>query len=126
MRNIIILISSLLFALTGVPGKVYKVASQDEFKKAADMIMAGDEIIIANGSYSGWELTVNTNGTAAKPVIIRAETPGKVTFSGEVSKPVFLLTGSFTEISDLVFSGCNVLKAQDGNGVLIELCMENP
>jgi len=121
MKNLIVLMSCLLFALTNLAARVYKVTNQDEFKKAADMVMAGDEIVITNGNYSNWELVVNTNGTAGKPVIIRAETPGKVVFSGDVNKPVFQLTGSFTEISGLAFSGCSVFKTGGATGVLIEL-----
>jgi poly(beta-D-mannuronate) lyase len=120
MRNLIVLMSCL-FMLGGVEGKVYKVSNQYEFNKIANVVRGGDEIVIANGNYSGWELAVNTNGTADNPIIIRAETAGRVVFSGDVNKPVFQLTGSFTEILGLAFLGCNVFKAQGGNGVLIEL-----
>ena len=119
MKHLIILVSSLLFAVPGIAGNVYKVTKPEEFKKAADVAILGDEIIIANGNYTNWELVINTNGTSSKPVIIRAETPGKVVFSGDVNKPIFQLTGSYTEISGLTFSGCNVFKAK--NGFLIEL-----
>jgi poly(beta-D-mannuronate) lyase len=120
MKRTLILSCCLLFTLTGM-AKTYKVANADEFRKAAVAATAGDEIIIANGNYSGWAQTVPTNGTAAKPVLIHAETPGKVVFSGEVSKPVFLLTGSYTEISGLTFTACNVQKVKGEMGVLIEL-----
>jgi poly(beta-D-mannuronate) lyase len=121
MKNLIVLMSCLLCSFTSIWAKAYKVTTQDEFKKAAGVVMAGDEIVIANGNYSGWELAVTTNGVAGKPVIIRAETGGKVVFSGDVNKPVFQLKGSYTEISGLVFSGCNIFKGEDGNGFLIEL-----
>jgi poly(beta-D-mannuronate) lyase len=121
MKNLIILISCLLFAFTSEAGKVYKVATQDEFKKAAEVVKAGDEIVIANGNYSGWELVINTNGTAEKNVIIRAEKTGKVVFSGDATKPIFQLTGSYTTISGLTFSGCNVFKVKNETGFLVEL-----
>jgi poly(beta-D-mannuronate) lyase len=121
MKNLIVLMGCLLCTLTYASGKIYKVASPDEFKKAAALVIPGDAIEIANGNYSGWELSANTNGTDGKPVIIRAETRGKVVFSGDVNKPVLQLKGSFIEISGLTFSGCNVFKSQGGNGVLIEL-----
>jgi poly(beta-D-mannuronate) lyase len=121
MKNLLVLMSCLLFTLTSVAGKIYKVANPDEFKKAADAVKAGDEIVIANGNYSNWELTVNTNGTVGKPIIIRAETSGKVVFSGDVNKYIIQLRGSYTEISGLTFSGCNVLKTGGNNGILIEL-----
>ncbi|MES1159229.1 MAG: chondroitinase-B domain-containing protein, partial [Bacteroidota bacterium] len=121
MKSLIGLLCCLLLILTQAVAKKYRVNNQDEFKKAAAVVVAGDEIIITNGPYSGWEVTVNTNGTADKPVLIRAETPGKVVFSGEVTRPLFQLTGSYTEISGLSFSGCTVLKTSQGTGVLIEL-----
>ena len=121
MKILIVVMSCLLCTLSGVSGKVYKVANQDEFKKAAGMANAGDEIVIANGNYSGWEVSVNTYGTADKPIVIRAETAGNVVFTGDVKKPVFQVTGSYTEISGLTFWGCKVFKATGGNGVLVVL-----
>lgn len=85
------------------------------------MVNAGDEIVIANGNYTNWQAVVNTNGVAGKPIIIRAETAGKVFFSGDVNKYIFQLTGSYTEISGLTFTGCNVFKTNGNNGILIEL-----
>jgi len=121
MKKLIMVAGFLLCAFIGAMGKTYKVANQQDFKKAVDMVKAGDEIVIANGTYSNWEAVVNTNGTAGKPIIIRAETSGKVVFSGDVSKYIFQLTGTYTEISGLTFAGCNVFKTGGGNGVLIEL-----
>jgi poly(beta-D-mannuronate) lyase len=121
MKRLTVLIYMLLFLVTATMGKVYQVSNQDEFKKAAALVVAGDEIVIANGNYSGWELTVHTNGASGKPVLIRAETSGKVVFSGEVNKPVFRLTGSYTEISGLSFLACALFKATGGTGILIEL-----
>jgi poly(beta-D-mannuronate) lyase len=101
--------------------KTYKVATADEFNKAAGQVKPGDEIVIVNGNYTSWQLLVNTKGVSGQPVIIRAETPGKVLFSGDVTKPVFLLTGDYTEIAGFTFSACIQLKNEAGNGVLIEL-----
>jgi len=116
MKNLFALTCCLLLTLTGI-AKTYKVANADEFKKAADAATAGDEIVIANGTYTGWEQTISTTATAAKPLIIRAETTGKVIFNGDVSKPVFLLTGGYIQIIGLNFEACTITKG----GVLIEL-----
>lgn len=121
MKNIVALFGFLVLSIANAAGKEFKVTNQDEFKKAVSEAVAGDAIVIANGNYTGWEVVSNTNGLAGKPVVIRAETAGKVTFTGEVNKPVFQLTGSFTEISGIVFSGCNLNKGQGTNGILIEL-----
>ncbi|RZM26623.1 MAG: hypothetical protein EOO88_16330 [Pedobacter sp.] len=119
MKNFFIILHFLVFACIVAKAKVYKVNNVAEFKEAAALVVAGDEIIIANGSYSNWEVTTKIDGKAGKPVVIRAETPGKVVFSGDVNKPVFHLRGSFTEISGLSFEGCHVFKGN--GGVLIEL-----
>jgi poly(beta-D-mannuronate) lyase len=121
MKNLISLLGCLLFIHTSATGKVYKVKSQNEFKKVAELVVPGDEIVIANNQYDNWELIVNTHGTAEKPILIHAETVGKVVFSGELNKPVFQLTGSYTEISGLLFSNCNLFKKEESSGVLIEL-----
>jgi len=121
MKKTIIAIAFAMFTLNCFAAKTYKVVSVDEFKKATALVEPGDEIVIANGNYTGWELSFNTNGTAAKPITIRAETVGKVVFSGDVSKPVFQAKGSYTTIAGFVFDGCVVHKATGGNGVLIEL-----
>lgn len=121
MKKLIVLMCISLYAFSMVRAKEYRVTSESECKKAADLVVPGDEIVIANNNYSPWELTIKANGTPAKPIIIRAETPGKVIYSGDVNKPVFQLAGSFTQISGLTFSACNISKKDGGTGVLIEL-----
>ena len=121
IKSSILFANLILFIVTTASAKVYKVATQDEFNKAAAMAKAGDQIVIANGNYSPWQLVINTNGTASQAILIRAEAAGKVIFSGDVSKPVFQLTGSFTEISGFSFSGCNQVKDNGGSGFIIEL-----
>ncbi|WEK17747.1 MAG: chondroitinase-B domain-containing protein [Candidatus Pedobacter colombiensis] len=121
VKNLIALACCLLCLFTAAEAKVYKVSNPDEFKKAVAVAVPGDEIVIVDGHYSGWELTVPTMGTVGKAIVIKAETAGKVVFSGDVNKPVFQLTGSFTEISGLAFEGCNLFKVPGGTGILIEL-----
>lgn len=120
MKNLMLL-AAVLLSFTTLTAKEYKVANPDEFQKAAAAALAGDEIVIANGNYQNWALTFKTNGTSDKPILIRAETPGEVVFSGTVNKPVFQLNGTFTVISGITFSGCQVFKGKDANGLLIEL-----
>ena len=121
MKSLILLITCLIGLVSVATAKKFLITNTVEFQKAAEMVQAGDEIIIANGSYSGWELSLNSNGTVAKPVIVRAETSGKVIFTGEVNIPVIQVTGSYAEISGLLFTGCKVYKGTGKSGVLIEL-----
>jgi len=99
---------------------VYTIKSEEEFKAILPKVIPGDRIIIANGTYGNWNLTIPTKGTKAKPVLIMAETPGKVIFSGEVSQTLFNFTGEFTTLSGITFNACTLLKAKGATGLLIE------
>ncbi len=114
---------TLLLLLSFLCGSAtdHKVSTPEDFQKALAVVHPGDAIIIANGSYTNWALTVNTRGTAGKPIIIRAESTGKVIFSGVADKPVFRLTGAFTILSGLTFSDCRLLKTKTSSGILVEL-----
>jgi poly(beta-D-mannuronate) lyase len=109
-----------LFALQLSFGNIYKVKTADEFNKAAASAAPGDEIVIANGSYTGWAVAINGNGTADKPIIIRAENAGKAVFTGEVHQTVLRVSGSYINIKGLKFEGCQLLKDK-GGVVLVEL-----
>jgi parallel beta-helix repeat protein len=119
-KNVVVLIG-FLFIIINVSATIYKVSNEDEFNIAAAKAKAGDEIVIKNGTYKPWQLIVNTHGAVDKRILIRAETSGKVVFTGEIRKPVFLLTGSYTEISGMTFSGCIQLKDSNNRAELLEL-----
>ncbi|MFD0765181.1 polysaccharide lyase 6 family protein [Mucilaginibacter lutimaris] len=120
MNKILIALLSLL-AVQLSYGKVYKVKSPEEFKSAAAAVAPGDEIVIANGNYSNWAVTINSNGTADKPIMIRAERKDKVVFSGEVRQSVFHVSGSYIQLKDLKFEDCRLFKGQGKDVVLIQL-----
>lgn len=105
----LILLPIWLLCLTSVTlGKEYKISTPEEFQHAAAAAKPGDEIILANGTYSGWATTVNIQGTTDHPVIIRAESPGKAPMEESASRldrirycsehkvhiPSFVTTGS--------------------------------
>jgi poly(beta-D-mannuronate) lyase len=101
--------------------KNFTVHSQEEFKTVAGQAVAGDVIVIANGTYASWAVTIPTVANAAHPLIIRAETRGKVIFTGDTGQPIFEISGSYTVLQGLTFKGCNVLKTDGKSGVLVEL-----
>ncbi|MCQ6958687.1 polysaccharide lyase 6 family protein [Mucilaginibacter aquariorum] len=120
MKNILFTIGCLCaFQLSF--GKIYKVKTAEEFNKAAVSVLAGDEIVIANGNYSNWATTINCNGTVDKPIIIRAESSVKAMFSGEVRRPVFQITGTYIQIKGLKFEGCQLIKTKGADVVLIQM-----
>jgi poly(beta-D-mannuronate) lyase len=120
MKNILFTIGCLcVFQLSF--GKIYKVKTAEEFNKAAVSVLAGDEIVIANGSYSNWSTVINNNGTVGKPIIIRAESSGKAIFSGEVHQAVFQITGTYIQVKGLKFEGCQLFKSKGADVVLIQM-----
>jgi poly(beta-D-mannuronate) lyase len=120
MKNILFTIGCLcVFQLSF--GKIYKVKTAKEFNKAAVSVLSGDEIVIANGSYSNWSTVINNNGTVDKPIIIRAESSGKAIFSGEVHQAVFQITGTYIQVKGLKFEGCQLFKSKGADVVLIQM-----
>ncbi|WP_276485617.1 polysaccharide lyase 6 family protein [Paraflavitalea pollutisoli] len=110
-----------LFCYSTSFAKKYKVASPEAFNKAAAAAVPGDEIIILNGHYTDWAITINTNGNAGKPIIIKAQTAGKVIFSGRITQSLFKLTGSYTVLSGLQFADCRIAKDKGSSGLLVDV-----
>src|SRR5882757_1784457 len=111
----------LLLSSKATLGRSYLIHNEQEFNNISQQIKPGDSILIANGTYAPWALLINTNGTADQPITIQAETTGKVIFTGDVEQPIFKLTGSYTILRGITFTGCNVLKVDKHTGVLAEL-----
>lgn len=76
--------------------EVYSSTSQEEEKTGVYEISdpsrisglklkAGDAVVLKNGTYSSASISISANGTADKPVVLRAETPGKVVLTGKSS-----------------------------------------
>lgn len=63
-----------------VTGEEYVIASADELK--ALKLQPGDAVIWKDGTYDGAVIKFKANGTEEAPVTFRAETPGKVIFTG--------------------------------------------
>jgi len=101
--------------------KNYTIHTEQEFNTISAQLKPGDNVVIANGTYGTWSLVANTIGTAAKPVTIKAETSGKVIFTGDTDHPMFQLTGEYTTLSGLTFTGCNIAKINKKEGLLVEL-----
>lgn len=59
------------------------VADAATFAEAAKTVAAGDTIVLQDGTWADARLKIHAEGTAEKPVTIRAQTPGKVVFTGD-------------------------------------------
>jgi poly(beta-D-mannuronate) lyase len=101
--------------------KIYLIHSEKEYNDISRHLKAGDEVIIANGTYPPWALIIATTGTAKRPISIQAETAGQVIFSGDATQPIFKLTGSYTVLQGITFTACQIIKEGKQAGVLAEL-----
>ncbi|MFT2090032.1 polysaccharide lyase 6 family protein [Paraglaciecola sp. 2405UD69-4] len=78
----------------------YLVKTPDEYKQVAFNLQPGDEVILANGIWSDFEILFKAKGTQKAPIRLKAETPGKVFLSGLSN---LRIAGEYLVVSGLVF-----------------------
>lgn len=120
MKHILIYLLLLLNAQWSF-ANTYKVTNETEFKNVLSKLIAGDEIIIANGTYNNWSVTIPNHGTAKKPIRISAATEGKVIFTGTTEQTIFKITGAFVILKGISFNNCTLIKSEGKTGVLVDL-----
>lgn len=76
------------------------VRTIDEFNQVAASLQPGDEIVLANGTWTDVELELKAEGLPDEPVTLRAEEPGKVIISGQSN---LSFSGEYIVVSGLVF-----------------------
>jgi len=84
--------------LSSASGRTHPVSTEAAFNKRASELAPGDVLVVRDGEYGGWSLRLETSGTADRPIIVTAETPGGVTFAGTASLRVradHLIVGGF-------------------------------
>ncbi|WP_372933902.1 polysaccharide lyase 6 family protein [Mariniphaga sediminis] len=84
----------------------------------------GDTIVLQDGSWLNQSISIKANGSASKPIVLMAETPGNVILSGN-SKLAF--SGSHIVISGLYFkdgnlSGSDVISFRTSSSSLANNC----
>ena len=78
------------------------VSDAASFKAALRTAVPGSEIVWADGEYEGVVLKMIAEGTSEAPIILRAQTPGKVVFKGVSS---ITLQGSWLVAEGFCFTG---------------------
>lgn len=76
------------------------VSSISEYESAATNVEPGQTIVLANGTYTDFEILLSGQGTQEKPIKLIAETEGEVILSGLSN---LRLQGEYLEVSGLVF-----------------------
>jgi poly(beta-D-mannuronate) lyase len=75
----------LLLAYTTDGQTVRTAASSAQLNAAIAASNPGDTIIMSNGTWTNVTINFNANATASQPVVLRAQTPGKVILNGSSS-----------------------------------------
>jgi poly(beta-D-mannuronate) lyase len=92
--------------LSALAGSVHAYAAErlvrtpEAFKAAVRASLPGDSVVLANGVWRNFEMVFTGEGTDAKPITLRAQTPGKVVISG---KSNLRLAGRHLVVSGLTF-----------------------
>lgn len=76
------------------------VENQKEYRKAAKKVQAGDTIILKNGVWKDFKISLFAKGKKNKPITLKAETKGQVIISG---KSNLRIAGEYIIVSGLVF-----------------------
>ncbi|AWG20990.1 alginate lyase [Flavobacterium faecale] len=102
MKKVIFLgVLFLLFSFRSIDsGKNITVSNQQELNAAIKEASAGDQIIMANGIWKDIQIKFTGKGTQAAPIVLKAETPGKVFIEGVSDLKI---GGTYLEVSGLFF-----------------------
>lgn len=95
-----------------------RTKTADEIKKAAKKAKPGDVILMADGVWKDAQIVFESEGTKEKPVILKAETPGKVILNGDSRLKI---AGKYLVVDGLYFKdGFVRQEAGKGRADLIE------
>jgi poly(beta-D-mannuronate) lyase len=72
----------LLVSFSSNNQQIIKVTNIVELEKAISNAKAGDEIVMANGIWDNLQIKFSAKGSSDNPVVLKAETPGKVFIEG--------------------------------------------
>jgi poly(beta-D-mannuronate) lyase len=93
---------AFLLVYTAAAQTVRTVTNASQLNAAIAASIAGDTIIMINGIWTNVTITFNATATAAQPVVLRAQTPGKVILTGSSS---LLFSAPYLIVNGLYFSG---------------------
>jgi len=101
-RELSIKIGIILIAVSPslAMAKDYLIESKAQYNKVAKKAVAGDNLILKNGTWQDFEIVLEGKGNADAPITLTAETKGRVILSGNSN---LRLAGEYLVVSGLVF-----------------------
>lgn len=100
----IVLLLNLFFTVLFCNANSFVVSTNQELQKVLNKVKAGDSIIWKNGTYKNERILFypSRNGTEKMPIMLYAETPGKVLFYGNSQ---LFLSGNYLKVEGFKFEG---------------------
>ena len=111
-KSIYLLLLFLVFS-SKVKAAEYFVGSIDEFKSVLTKVIPGDIIIWKDGNYLDLKIdfTPFNNGNKEQSIYLKAQTAGKVSFSGNSQ---LFIGGDYLAVEDFLFEGnCTLKKSEN-------------
>ncbi|MFI3323471.1 MAG: polysaccharide lyase 6 family protein [Rikenellaceae bacterium] len=98
------------------PLNSYTVSSKAEFDEAVKKVVPGDEIVLANGTYTDIEFEFDADGEEGNLIYLRGEDPSQVFISGSSQ---IKFGGDYLYVYNLSFNGC-VATTSSSKGTIVE------
>jgi poly(beta-D-mannuronate) lyase len=98
MKHLFLILACLISCVS--PASETVVKSEVEYRDAVKTLRSGDTIVLANGEWRDFEVLFTGEGTASRPITLKAETKGRVFLSGQSN---LRLAGEYLQVSGLVF-----------------------
>ncbi len=109
-------IRSIIFCMIFAAGRLSAaeiyVSSASDIASALNNIAPGDTLTMTDGIWTDQRIMFKANGTADQPVLLRAQTPGKVKLTG---KSNLRISGSY-----LVVDGLYFINGESPSGAVVE------
>lgn len=103
-KTFFVFVSVLLFTTIKITAQEFLVTTISEYNNTIKTAKAGTVILLKNGNWKNVNINAYGNGTKENPIIIKAETPGKVILSGN---SILNIYGEHIIVSGLWFKNGN-------------------
>ena len=101
LSTIIAFTALLICDTLSIQAQTKSVSNKEALYEALSSAEPGDHIVMANGIWDNIEMKIKVSGTEDKPIILSAETPGKVVIQGQSD---LQLAGNYIIIDGLYFN----------------------
>ena len=107
----------LLCSFSTANAAVERVCNKSDLRKALNAAGPGDTIEMCAQTWNNVSIEFDATGTMAKPVVLRAETPGKTILTGATR---IVLAGTHLVVDGLVIRGEHTLLEESPRTRIIE------